>query len=127
MLPNRCQFAPISVTNGVVKPFVRRDTSFPLLSLWRLWRKSWCKMGILIAKISKISPVSVVYKRSVVKSVVSFLLNVFVIRSIEVCISVTIFALNFTVLHLKKFLTSANSDIWDCFPVTNFNYFFSFI
>ena len=30
MLPNRCQFAPISVTNGVVKPFVRRDTSFPL-------------------------------------------------------------------------------------------------
>lgn len=30
MLPNRCQFALISVVNGVVKPFVRQDTSFPL-------------------------------------------------------------------------------------------------
>ena len=30
MLPNRCQFAPISATNGVVKPFVGCDMSFPL-------------------------------------------------------------------------------------------------
>lgn len=44
---------------------------FPLLSLWRLGRKLWYRMGILVAKISKISPVSVVYKRSVVKSVVN--------------------------------------------------------
>ena len=30
MLPNRCQFALTSAANGVVKPFVRRNTSFPL-------------------------------------------------------------------------------------------------
>ena len=30
MLPNRCQNALTSAANGVVKPFVRRDTSFPL-------------------------------------------------------------------------------------------------
>ena len=30
MLPNRCQFVLTSATNGVVKPFMRCDTSFPL-------------------------------------------------------------------------------------------------
>ena len=30
MLPNRCHFALASATNGVVKPFVGGDMSFPL-------------------------------------------------------------------------------------------------
>ena len=30
MLPNRCHSALTSATNGVVKPFVRCDISFPL-------------------------------------------------------------------------------------------------
>lgn len=30
MLPNRCQFVLTSAANGVVKPFVGCDMSFPL-------------------------------------------------------------------------------------------------
>ena len=30
MLPNRCQFVLTSTINGVVKPFARCNTSFPL-------------------------------------------------------------------------------------------------